>query len=80
MTKKSKKHVRERGKVKLSKYFQVLSEGQRVVVDAHKASDKKHKGMVGTILGKQGDAYIVSIKEGRIAKKLIVKPLHLKKL
>ena len=81
MTKRIKKHVRERGKIKLSKYFQVLKEGQKVVVDkVSKISEKRYRGVVGTILGKQGNAYIIKIKQGNKIKKIIIKPMYLKKL
>ena len=37
----------------------------------------RYNGRSGTIVERQGNAYVVMIKDGRMNKKLIVSPLHL---
>lgn len=37
----------------------------------------RFNGKVGTIVGKQGQAYQVEITDGRVTKKLIARPAHL---
>jgi len=78
-----KKKVRDKGKIKLSRYFQKLEKGDRVAIVrelSQKASfPKTLQGKTGTIEGKRGDCYIVKIKSGK-GKRFIIHPIHLKKL
>ncbi len=84
MTKRKKKHVRKKGKISLSRYFQELKEGQRVAVveeSSIKSSfPKRIHGRTGTIEGKKRRAYIVKIKDQEKEKKYIINPIHLKKI
>jgi len=81
---KLKKNIRERGKIRLSRYFQTFKESERVYLSAEPAV---HEGMyfprfhnkVGTIKRKKGRCYEVEIKDGKKLKMLIVHPAHLKK-
>jgi ribosomal protein L21E len=78
-----RKKVREKGKLKLSKYFQELKEGDRVTVVRELSQagwfPKTLQGRTGVVLSKRGDSYIVNIKLGKV-KSYIVHPIHLKKL
>ncbi len=78
-----KKSVRERGKLRLSQYFQELKEGDRVaIVREHSIKTgvpRTMQGRTGIVEGKRGNSYIVNIKMGK-EKKFIVHPIHLKKL
>ncbi len=78
-----RKKVRERGKIKLSNYFQNLEEGERVSVvrDISLAASfpRVIQGRTGIIEGKRGDHYVVVIKDGR-DKRFIIHPVHLKKI
>jgi len=79
-----RKKIREKGKIPLSKYFQNLKIGDKVTIvrnlSVSASFPKRIQGLTGTILGKQGRAYIVEIKQGKKAKKFIIEPLHLKKI
>ena len=78
------KKIRTKGKLRLSRMFQQLKEGDRVAVVrelAEKAGfPKSLQGKSGMIEGKKGRAYIVKIRQGRMEKRFIIRPIHLKKL
>jgi len=78
-----RKKVREKGKVKFSRYFQNLKPGDKVSVIrelAVKASfPKTLQGKTGVIEEKKGECYVVKIKIGK-DKRFIIHPVHLKKL
>jgi ribosomal protein L21E len=80
---KRKSHT-ERGKIKLSQYFQSFSEGERVAVVRELALrpkfPKQIQGRSGVVKGKRGSAYIVSIHDSNKEKAYIIHPVHLKKL
>ncbi|OGJ13365.1 hypothetical protein A3K82_00545 [Candidatus Pacearchaeota archaeon RBG_19FT_COMBO_34_9] len=79
-----KKTIRTRGKLQLSKYFQELKEGDFVSISrepaVQSAFPKRLQGITGIIEGKRGRSYIISIKEGNKSKKILVEPIHLKKI
>lgn len=80
-----KKEPRSRGKLSLSKYFQKLSQGDKVCLKAEPAIQKgmyfrRFHGKAGIINGKRGNCYSVIIKDHNKEKELIVHPVHLKKL
>lgn len=62
-----RKNVRERGKLKLSNYFQKFVEGDKVAVIRERSLTKNFpdriQGRTGKINGKKGRAYIVEIKD-----------------
>ena len=78
------KPLRKRGKFNLRNFFQTFVEGDKVVLSAESDYQKamyfrRYHGMIGTISGKQGECYKVGIKDGSIAKTLLVHPVHLKR-
>lgn len=79
-----KKPVRTRGKLQFSKYFQKFEKGDNVAVVAEFSQEinfpKRLQGKTGLIDGKQGEVYIVKIKDIAKEKKYLIKPLHLKKV
>ena len=79
-----RKSSRTKGKIRLSRMFQELKEGEKVSIVRDLAFEagfpKRIQGITGTIQGKRGKAYIVKIKDYNKEKTLIVKPIHLKKL
>ena len=82
---KMSKNVREKGKIKLVRYFQKFSEGDRICLLAEPSIHKsiyhaRFHGKVGKVLGKRGKCYEVQIKDINKLKKLIVHPVHLKKV
>jgi large subunit ribosomal protein L21e len=83
--KKFSKGLREKGKVSLKDYFQEFEEGQKVTLLIESAYQKgmyhrKFYSKTGAISGKQGKCYLVSILDGKMKKKVIVHPVHLKKV
>jgi ribosomal protein L21E len=80
----NKKPVRTRGKIQLSKYFQELKEGDFVAISREKSVpvnfNKRLQGITGIVEGKRGRAQIVKVKEGRKEKRILVEPIHLKKI
>ncbi len=76
---------REKGKVSLSKYFQVFETGEKVGLKIHPGVHEgrffsRFHGLSGKITGvKKGSCYEVSIVDGNKAKTLYVHPIHLKK-
>jgi large subunit ribosomal protein L21e len=59
--------------------------GEKVVIKIHPSVQKgrphpRFQGRIGEIIGKQGKAYIVKIKDGKKEKKIISLPIHLKKV
>ena len=79
-----RKPVRERGKLKLSRYFQKFEEGDKasVVREISLFHDfpKKYQGRTGTVQGMQGRSVILKIKDQNKEKILLVSPIHLKKI
>ncbi|MEK6908457.1 MAG: 50S ribosomal protein L21e [Nanoarchaeota archaeon] len=79
------KNIRSRGKISFTKYFQEFSEGDSVAVVRDLAVQspgfpRRIQGRTGVVIGKRGEAYIVSIKDFTRPKTYIVKPVHLKKI
>ena len=82
---KLQKGIREKGKISIQKYFQEFKEGEKVHL---KAEPSVHKGMYfprfhgksGIIKGKQGNCYYVEIKDQNKTKRLLIHPIHLKRI
>lgn len=69
----------------ITKAMQEFENGEKVaiVIDPSYHSGMPHPrfhGRVGDIEGKQGDAYVVKIRDGEKIKHLIASPVHLKRL
>jgi len=79
-----KKHIREKGKISLTRYFQSFNEGDAVKLVAEPSI---HKGMFhprfygknGVIQGRKGKCYEVLIADGGKQKTLIIHPIHLQR-
>lgn len=78
------KNLREKGKLKLSKYFQELEKGDRVSVEEELSLQpmfpKRLQGRTGIVTGRRGNAYIIKIKNQNKEKEFIIPPIHLKKI
>lgn len=78
-----RKQVREKGKIKFSRYFQNLKIGDKVAVvrelSLKAGFPKTIQGRIGEIEEKKGSCYIVKIKIGK-GKRFIIHPIHLKKI
>ncbi|GIU68472.1 MAG: 50S ribosomal protein L21e [Candidatus Pacearchaeota archaeon] len=78
------KRIREKGKIKLSRYFQELNIGDFVAIDIEKAISinfpKRLQGRTGIIKEKRGRAYVVKVRDQSKEKEFIIEPVHLKKI
>lgn len=78
-----RKQIREKGKIKFSRYFQNFEKGDRVAVvkelSLKTGFPKTIQGRVGEIESKRGSCYIIKIKIGK-DKRFIIHPIHLKKI
>ena len=82
---KMSKNVRSKGKISTSRYFQDFINGDKVCLIAEPAIQKgmywpKFYGKAATIINKRGRCYEVKIMDGNQEKKVIVHPVHLKRL
>jgi len=82
---KFSKSARTKGKVSLRRFLQVLETGDGVVLKAEPAVQKgmyhgRFHGKHGKIVGMRGKCYEVMIKINTKVKKLIVHPVHLRKV
>ncbi|NCN98921.1 50S ribosomal protein L21e [Candidatus Pacearchaeota archaeon CG10_big_fil_rev_8_21_14_0_10_35_219] len=78
------KRIREKGKISFTKFFQKFNEGDFVAVarDFGQTASfpKRIQGRTGKVIGKRGRSYIVEIKDIKMPKQYIIKPIHLKKI
>jgi large subunit ribosomal protein L21e len=77
-----RKKPRERGKLQLSKLLHEYQTGNSVTVKIDPSIQRgmphrRYHGRVGTIVGKRGRSYIVSVTQGNAVKEIIVRPEHL---
>ena len=82
--KRMTKSRRTKGKISITNYFQKLKAGDKVALKAEPAYQKgmydlRFHGKIGTVEGKAGKCYVVGIQDGKM-KKLLVHPVHLKKV
>ena len=79
-----RKRVREKGKLKLSRYFKKFDDGDKVgiVMDVGVRSSfpKRLRGLSGKIVGSRGKFKLAEIKDGGKLKTFIIHPVHLKRL
>lgn len=79
-----KKHLRQKGKKRLSRAFQELKKGDFVAVDIDRAANfgfpEKLQGRTGKVGDKKGRSYLVTINDCTKPKEYIISPIHLKKI
>lgn len=80
---KLSKNFRDKGKISLTKYFQVFNEGDKVCLVAEPAVQTgmyfpRFHGLAGVIKNKKGKCYEVEIYDQNAKKTVIVHPVHLK--
>ena len=83
--KKLRKKPRSKGKVSMTRLLQSFKTGDKVIISheaaVHKAMPHpKFKSLAGKVIGKQGKAYMVQIKDGNKTKKVLAAPVHLIKV
>jgi large subunit ribosomal protein L21e len=80
----NRKPIRTRGKLQLSRYFQRFKEGDFVAISREPAVQsnfkKRLQGITGIVEGRRGKAYMIKIKDGNQDKRILIEPIHLKKI
>jgi large subunit ribosomal protein L21e len=81
---KFKKPKGEKGKISITKYFQELKQGDKVILKAEPAVQKgiyyrRFHGKTGLVKAKRGTCYEVEIKDFNKTKTILVHPVHLQK-
>ena len=79
----STKHHRDKGMPNVNKYLQKFKVGQRVHI---KVNSSVHAGMpyrrfwgkTGTVMGTQGECYLVQVTDMAATKVSVIHPVHLK--
>jgi len=79
-----RKSIRTRGKISFSRYFKKFEIGDKVSITMEQSSEKKFlkrfQGKSGVIAGKQGEVYIVKLRDQKKEKRFLIEPIHLKKI
>lgn len=79
------KHYRAHGKFSIVKYLSEYEVGDKVQLHVEPAVQegfyhRRYFGRSGKIIKKQGNCYVVEVKDGASVKKIIVHPVHLRRL
>ena len=78
-----RKNVRQKGMLPLSYLLREYNVGDRVDIIIEPSTLKgmphrRYHGNTGVIAKKQGDAYVVHVKNGRAIKQIVARPEHLR--
>lgn len=81
---KFRKKARNRGLSPITQSFVTYQEGERanIVIDPSIQKGQPHSrfhGQTGTVVGTQGDSYLLEVRMGKRTKTVIVSPEHLRK-
>ncbi len=82
---KLKKRARDRGVNSITRALQQFKEGDSVniVIDSSVQKGMPHirfHGLTGKVEGKQGNSYLIGIKDGKKHKSLVIRPEHLRRV
>ena len=82
---KLQKRARDRGKLPITKILTTFDIGEKVRIMQESGQHKgmphpRFKNLVGIIKKKQGDAYMIVLKDINKTKKVLAKAVHLRKL
>ncbi len=76
--------LKSKGKIGMTGIFKEFNNDDKVVLDLKAGHSgmphPRYRGRHGVILSKQGNAYIVEVRDGNKKKSLISSPVHLKKV
>lgn len=80
-----RKHKKNKGKISLTAYLQKFKKGDKVHLNIEPAAHeglyfRRFIGKVGEVESSQGKCYNVNIKDGGKKKKIIVHPIHLRRI
>ena len=81
---KFRKRARDRGLSPITRSFVTYEEGEKanIVIDPSIQKGQPHSrfhGQTGTVIGTQGDSYLLKVRMGGKMKTIIVSPEHMKK-
>ena len=80
----SHKHPRQKGKISLTRFFQVFEPGESVAVVKEHAVPFPYsfrlQGRTGKVVAKRGSTYEVQIADLGKLKTYMIAPIHLKKI
>ena len=80
----SHKHIRQKGKFSLMRFFQKFKEGDKVAVAKELSFpfpySHRLQGRTGTVINQRGKVYEVEIKDLNKPKRYMIAPIHLKKI
>ncbi|HLP79280.1 MAG TPA: 50S ribosomal protein L21e [Acidobacteriota bacterium] len=76
--------LNKRGKLSIRRFLQGLNVGEKVVLKSQPTYQqgmyfRRFHGKIGTVLGKQGDCYLVEVDNFDTKKTILVHPAHVKK-
>ncbi|MEA3189703.1 MAG: large subunit ribosomal protein L21e [Thermoplasmata archaeon] len=79
------KDPRKRGMLPPNRVLRQFEVGARVAIKNEPSqhsgmTHKRFQGLTGTVAGKQGEAFVIDIMHGNMAKTLVVRAEHLKAL
>lgn len=76
--------VKSKGKVGMTGIFKEFNTNDKIVIDLKAGFSgmphPRYRGKHGVIVNKQGNAYVIEIKDGDKKKTLISYPVHLKRI
>jgi large subunit ribosomal protein L21e len=78
------KRARDRGLSPITRIFQTFEVGEKANINIDPSVHKgvphvRFHGHTGTIVRKQGEAYLIDVRMGGMMKQVIVRPEHLRK-
>lgn len=75
------RNLKHKRKLTVSDMVRTYEVGNKVLVSVKPIREgmpsPRYNGRHGTILAKQGAAYIVEVKDGKARKRLVISPIHL---
>ncbi len=80
-----RKKPREKGLIPITRALQQFEVGEKARIQlepsVHKGMPhRRFQGKTGVILGKQGEAFVMKVKDGNKEKTVIARPEHLRKI
>lgn len=78
------KRIREKGKLKFSRYFKKIDSGASVAITIDRGVNapfpNRIQGKTGKVIESRGRFKVIELKDGNKVKRFIIHPIHLKVL
>jgi ribosomal protein L21E len=78
------KQPKQKGKIRLSDYFKIFKEGDKVAIVKEQSVVSAYParviGKTGKVIATRGRYKVVELNDGNKVKQFIIHPIHLKKL